>query len=72
MLLRMKSPNILDGLQHMVDHYTQVDKVLASVGTTEKLNNSIQPVAGCTPAEDLGIQFQNCDSLINFEPFFVT
>jgi hypothetical protein len=56
----------------MVDHYTQANKVLTAGDTVDRLNESILPVAGHTPAEDLGTQFQNCDQLLNFKPFFAT
>jgi predicted esterase len=56
----------------MVDHYTQVDNVLAAAATSQRLNDCVFPVAGRTLAEDLGIQFQNYDNLISFQPFFAT
>lgn len=56
----------------MVDHYTQADKVLALVNTSDKLSGSTLPVAGRIPAEDLGTRFKQCNSLVGFKLFFTT
>lgn len=57
----------------MVDHYTQVDKVLAAdkaADTSEKLNNSVLPQGNKTTAKVLGVKFRELNNLVGFKPFF--
>ena len=54
----------------MVDHYTQIEKVLSAAGTSEKLSVSTDPKACRIPAEVLGTRFQKCNNLVGFKPFF--
>lgn len=57
----------------MVDHYTQVDKILAAeqaADTSEKLNNSVLSSGDNTSANDLGLSFRKINNLVGFQPFF--
>lgn len=57
----------------MVDHYTQVDKVLAAdqaADASEKLNNSVLPQGNKTTAKNLGAKFREWNNLVGFKPFF--
>lgn len=55
---------------NMVDHYTQVEKVLAAGDTSYKLGVSTVPEAGHILAEELGTEFRKRNNLVGFEPFF--
>lgn len=77
LLLRMLGASSEDIARHigwcsttMVDHYTQTQKVFAIVDTADKLGNSTLPRAGQVPAQTLGHQFNICNNLVGFEPFF--
>lgn len=57
----------------MVDHYAQVDKVLAADVDTdpaERLSASMLPKDGATPAGVLGNKFRDLNNLTGLTPFF--
>lgn len=57
---------------HMVDHYTQLDKVATAEASepAQKLYNSTLPLAGSVPAEVLCQKFRVLNNLVGFSPFF--